>query len=179
MAPYKSASIPGSSAPHSAASSMTSNGTVPLHMANYGQLLRRSCIHDSLVPGKGYRFRYPPPLPPGRIPALSVGCVAVCPPPPQAVSWLPRPLTSQSSAAAETLKTHRNVDYTCLFRWKFSYIITLSYVPASAFASVCVFNLQWTSDNNSYISSCLYFSFVVAFPGLLLHCWAGSTATLI
>lgn len=119
------------------------------------------------------------PPPPGRIPALSVGCVAVCPPPPQAVSWLPRPLTSQSSAAAETLKTHWNVDYTCLFRWKFSYIITLSYVPASAFASVCVFNLQWTSDNNSYISSCLYFSFVVAFPGLLLHCWAGSTATLI
>lgn len=119
--------------------------------------------------------------PPGWIPALSVSCVAVGGPPPRTVSWLPRPPMSQMWAAAETLKTRWNVDYACLFRWKFSYIITRSYVRAcaSAFASVCVFNLKWTSDNNSYLSSCLYVSFVVAFPGLLLHCWAGSTAPLI
>lgn len=63
--------------------------------------------------------------PHGWIPALSVSPRAVSVHlRPRMVSRLSRPLTSQVSSAAETVKTHRNVHYTCLFRWIFSYIIT-------------------------------------------------------
>ncbi len=65
--------------------------------------------------------------PHGWIPALSVSLRAVrlsVHLRPRMVSRLSRPLTSQVSGAAETVKTHRNVYYMYLFRWIFSYIIT-------------------------------------------------------
>lgn len=65
-------------------------------------------------------------------------CVAVS----RMVSRLSCPLTSQVSSAAETVKTHRNVHYMCLFRWIFFFIYHHQRVVcAQVCLHVCVFNL--------------------------------------
>lgn len=173
-------------------------GPLRLHLAfspdaaNFGHLLRHSCGPSSLwCQWRASGLDKSPPH--AWIPALSVSPragVAVCPPSTRLVGRLSRPLrVPQASGTAETCKTHWNAHYMCLFRGKFSFIIiTGSYVHActlvytSVLANVCVcvcLIYSGTTDNNSYISSCLSSSFVVAFPGLLFHCWVGSTATLI